>query len=65
MSAKRSPACQTNPFCANKACDTSLSQSERIAALLAEMSISEKAQNMVNSAAGVSRLGLPAYECVQ
>ena len=64
LNPKRSPVCQTNPFCANKACDTSLSQSERIAALLAEMSVVEKAQNMVDSAAGVPRLGLPSYEYV-
>lgn len=59
---RREAVCQTNPFCANKACDASLPQGERIAALLAEMSVEEKATNMVNSAAGVPRLGLPAYE---
>ena len=59
---KRSPACQTNPFCNNTACNTRLSQSARIAALLKEMTVEEKAQNMVDSAAGVPRLGLPAYE---
>lgn len=56
------PVCQTNPICASKVCDTSLSQNERIAALLSEMTVEEKAQNMVDSAAGVSRLGLPTYE---
>lgn len=62
QTSKRQPVCQTNPFCANKACDTSLSQSDRIAALLTQMSVIEKAQNMVDSAVGVPRLGLPAYE---
>ncbi|KAK7699495.1 hypothetical protein SLS64_011633 [Diaporthe eres] len=59
---RREAVCQTNPFCANKACDTSLTQGERIAALLTQMSVEEKATNMVNSATGVPRLGLPAYE---
>ncbi|KAK5704338.1 hypothetical protein LTR97_003356 [Elasticomyces elasticus] len=59
---KRSPACLTNPFCANAACDTSSSQSDRIAALLSQMTVEEKAQNMVDAANGVPRLGLPSYE---
>lgn len=60
--AKRSPVCETDPFCANKACDKSLSPDARIAALLQEMTIEEKAENLVNGAAGVPRLGLPPYE---
>lgn len=60
--AKRAPVCETNPICANAVCDTSSSQAERIAALLKEMTIVEKAQNLVDSAAGVPRLGLPSYE---
>jgi beta-D-xylosidase 4 len=60
--AKRSPICQTNPICANKACDTSLSQDARIKALLSEMTVDEKAQNLVDTAAGIPRLGLPPYE---
>lgn len=59
---RREAVCQTNPFCANRACNASLTQDERIAALLAQMSVGEKATNMVNSATGVPRLGLPAYE---
>ncbi|KAK3670638.1 hypothetical protein LTR78_009473 [Recurvomyces mirabilis] len=62
VESKRSPVCQTNPFCANKACDTSLTQSERIAALLSQLTVREKADNLVDSAAGVDRLGLPPYE---
>ncbi|KAG8164124.1 hypothetical protein KVR01_006042 [Diaporthe batatas] len=58
----RDPVCQTQPFCSNKACDTSLTQEERIAALLEQMTVEEKAENLINSAAGVSRLGLPSYE---
>ncbi|KAK0271129.1 hypothetical protein LTR35_013690 [Friedmanniomyces endolithicus] len=59
---KRAPACLTNPFCANAACDTSKSQGDRIAALLSQMTVEEKAQNMVDAANGVTRLGLPSYE---
>ncbi len=59
---KREPACLTNPFCANAACDTSKTQSDRIAALLSQMTVEEKAQNMVDAANGVQRLGLPSYE---
>ncbi|KAK3113806.1 hypothetical protein LTR53_008544 [Teratosphaeriaceae sp. CCFEE 6253] len=59
---KRQPACLTNPFCANQACDASLSQGDRIAALLSQMTVEEKAQNMVDAANGVTRLGLPSYE---
>jgi len=62
VQAKRSPVCQTNPFCANKACDSSLSMDERIAALLSQLSVREKANNLVDSAAGVPRIGLPPYE---
>jgi beta-D-xylosidase 4 len=60
--AKRSPVCQTDPFCAKKACDKSLSQDARIEAFLQEMTVAEKAENLVNGAAGVPRLGLPPYE---
>ncbi|SMR48369.1 unnamed protein product [Zymoseptoria tritici ST99CH_1A5] len=59
--AKRSPVCLTDPFCASKACDTSLSQDERIAALLSQMTVEEKASNLVNDALGIPRLGLPPY----
>ncbi|KAF2104135.1 glycoside hydrolase [Rhizodiscina lignyota] len=56
------PYCYTNPLCGNKACDKSLSISERIAALLSQMTLTEKIANTVDSASGVLRLGLPPYE---
>ncbi|KAK5163127.1 uncharacterized protein LTR77_010911 [Saxophila tyrrhenica] len=59
---KRQPVCKTNPFCSFKACNTSLSMDERIAALLKEMTLEEKVTNLVDSATGVPRLGLPPYE---
>lgn len=60
--AKRQPVCLTNPFCSQKACDTNLSIAERVAALVPVMTLEEKISNMVDSASGVVRLGLPPYE---
>ncbi|KAF5541770.1 glycoside hydrolase [Fusarium mexicanum] len=59
---KRTPVCKTNPFCAQRACDTTLSISDRVRALISNMTIQEKAANLINTAAGVDRIGLPAYE---
>lgn len=56
------PVCYTNPLCANKVCDKSLSTSDRIKALLSQMTLTEKISNVVDSAGGVFRLGLPSYE---
>ncbi|OQO08204.1 hypothetical protein B0A48_06999 [Cryoendolithus antarcticus] len=59
---KFQPACLTNPFCSQKACDTSLSIAARVAALISNMTLIEKAQNLVDAANGVERIGLPSYE---
>jgi xylan 1,4-beta-xylosidase len=56
------PACQTYPLCSHPICDTSLSQSARIASLVSSLTTSEKILNMVDASAGSTRLGLPPYE---
>jgi len=56
------PACQTSPLCSHKVCDTSLSISERVASLVSELEFEEKILNLVDAAAGSTRLGLPPYE---
>lgn len=61
-SALFTPVCQTNPLCAQQVCDTSLSIAERVKSLIDSMTLDEKVLNTVNSASGVSRLGLPTYQ---
>lgn len=56
------PVCQTSPLCSTKLCDTSLSLKERIASLVSSLTEEEKILNLVNSAAGAPRIGLPLYE---
>lgn len=56
------PACQTNPLCSHPVCDTSKSIAERVASLVSSMTLQEKIYNLIDSAAGSDRLGLPAYE---
>ncbi|PVH79283.1 glycoside hydrolase family 3 protein [Cadophora sp. DSE1049] len=56
------PACQTNPLCSQKVCDTSLSIKERVASLVDSFTLEEKISNLVSSSAGSPRLGLPSYE---
>jgi len=58
------PACHTSPLCSMKICDTSLSISERVASLVQSLTEEEKILNLVDSAAGSARLGLPPYEYV-
>lgn len=58
---QRQPACLTSPFSSQKACDTSLSIADRVAALIDVLTLEEKAQNLVYTASGVDRIGLPSY----
>ena len=55
-------ACDTYPLCSNKVCDRSLSIKERVAGLVDSMTTQEKIYNLVDAAAGSTRLGLPSYE---
>lgn len=55
------PDCTRDPLCSNPICDTSLSTAQRVAGLISNMTLAEKAANMMNAAPGVSSLGLPAY----
>ncbi|KAK6916335.1 Glycoside hydrolase, family 3, N-terminal, partial [Dillenia turbinata] len=43
-------------------CNTSLPYNERANDLVSRLSLQEKVQQLVNKAAGISRLGIPAYE---
>jgi beta-D-xylosidase 4 len=56
------PACQTNPLCSHPVCDTSKTIAERVASLVGSMTLQEKIYNLIDSAEGSDRLGLPAYE---
>ncbi|KAF2454107.1 beta-xylosidase [Lineolata rhizophorae] len=56
------PDCASGPLSSNGVCDTSLSPSERATALIAQMTPEEKIANLQNTAPGVDRIGLPAYE---
>ncbi|OAL02507.1 glycoside hydrolase, partial [Phaeosphaeriaceae sp. SRC1lsM3a] len=53
------PDCSNGPLKGNKICDRTASPSERAAALVKAMTISEKLDNLMRY--GASRLGLPAY----
>ncbi|WDK19699.1 glycosyl hydrolase family 3 N terminal domain-containing protein [Colletotrichum graminicola] len=56
------PDCSRDPLCSNDVCDETLSPKERAAALVAELTIWEKLDNLVNEAPGVPRLAIPPYE---
>ncbi|CAN1156156.1 Probable beta-D-xylosidase 5 [Linum perenne] len=43
-------------------CNTSLSYEDRVNDLILQLTLQEKVQQLVNHAAGVSRLGIPPYE---
>jgi len=43
-------------------CNTSVSDEDRVTDLISRLTIWEKVEQLVNSAANVSRLGLPAYQ---
>ena len=51
------PATSTYPFC-NK----SLPLAERVVDLVSRMTLDEKVAQLINSASGVARLGIPPYE---
>ncbi|KAK2012165.1 glycosyl hydrolase family 3 N terminal domain-containing protein [Colletotrichum eremochloae] len=56
------PDCSRDPLCSNNVCDETLPPRERAAALVAELTIWEKLDNLVNEAPGVPRLAIPPYE---
>lgn len=56
------PACQTSPLCSQQICNTTLSTSQRIQSLVNSLTPQEKILNLVDAAAGSTRLGLPSYE---
>ncbi|KAK2029047.1 glycoside hydrolase [Colletotrichum zoysiae] len=56
------PDCSRDPLCSNDVCDEALPPKERAAALVAELTIWEKLDNLVNEAPGVPRLAIPPYE---
>ncbi|KAK2785047.1 hypothetical protein FQN52_008769 [Onygenales sp. PD_12] len=55
------PDCANGPLASNTVCDRDASPSERAAALVAALNSDEKVQNLVRSAKGAERIGLPAY----
>ena len=56
------PDCNRSPLCSNLIYNPSASPVDRVAALLSALTAQEKIANLVNTAPGVSRLGLPAYQ---
>ena len=54
--------CSTGPLSSTAVCDRSKNGHERATALVAELTLNEKVANMVNTASGVSRLGLAPYQ---
>ncbi|KAJ4962234.1 hypothetical protein NE237_022173 [Protea cynaroides] len=57
-------ACNNNVIDINNLtfCNTSLSYEDRAKDLVSRLSLQEKVQQLVNTASGVSRLGVPGYE---
>ncbi|KAL8295568.1 hypothetical protein RB597_009295 [Gaeumannomyces tritici] len=55
------PDCVGGLLASNKVCDRSLSPSERAAALVAALNVTEKMANLVSNANGSARIGLPKY----
>lgn len=55
------PDCAREPLCSNAVCDTSLTNKERAAALVSELSIKEKLDLLVDKSPGVPRLGIKPY----
>lgn len=56
------PDCVNGPLKNNTVCDTSASVIDRATALVNAMTLAEKFNNTGNTAPGVPRLGLPAYQ---
>ncbi|KAK4156175.1 putative exo-1,4-beta-xylosidase bxlB [Chaetomidium leptoderma] len=55
------PDCVNGPLADNTVCDSKASPSDRAAALVKAMNITEKLVNLVDMSEGAERLGLPAY----
>ncbi|KEY73059.1 hypothetical protein S7711_06131 [Stachybotrys chartarum IBT 7711] len=55
------PDCANGVVASNKVCDRGLTPPERAAAIVEAMNITEKLANLVRSAQGASRIGLPRY----
>ncbi|KAL2202756.1 glycoside hydrolase [Sarocladium strictum] len=55
------PDCNVEPLASNPICDKSLSRAERAAGLVEAMNVQEKLGNIIRSAKGAPRLGLPNY----
>ncbi|XP_050209231.1 probable beta-D-xylosidase 5 [Mercurialis annua] len=53
---------KNNPESQFPFCNTSLSHQDRVSDLISRLTLQEKAQQLVNHASGVPRLGVPAYE---
>ncbi|SPO02550.1 related to xylan 1,4-beta-xylosidase [Cephalotrichum gorgonifer] len=58
----RFPDCESGPLAENGVCDVTASPAERAAALVEAMTIDEKLANLVNTAPGALRIGLPPYQ---
>ena len=56
------PDCVNGPLSNNTVCNTSASVIDRATALVNAMTLAEKFNNTGNTAPGVPRLGLPAYQ---
>ncbi|KAF9820640.1 hypothetical protein IEO21_01343 [Rhodonia placenta] len=56
------PDCANGPLTTNTVCDTSATPLERATALISLFTLEEKINNTGNTAPGVPRLGLPAYQ---
>ncbi|KAG9144837.1 hypothetical protein Leryth_018972 [Lithospermum erythrorhizon] len=54
---RKNPKTSNYPFC-----NTTLSYQERAKDLVSRLTLKEKVQQLVNTASGISRLGVPAYE---
>ena len=56
-------ACENaSPSLAYGFCNQSLAVSERVADLVARLSLEEKVMQLINSAQGIARLGIPPYQ---
>lgn len=56
------PSCEGSPLAGTEVCDTSLNAFDRASALISMFTLEELVNNTANTAPGVPRLGLPAYE---
>ncbi|KAI1498905.1 beta-glucosidase [Biscogniauxia marginata] len=56
------PDCSSGPLASNDVCNTQLSISDRVKALVAALETEEKINLLVSTSPGVERLGIPSYE---